>query len=84
MRSDLFFGFFRDIHDNDVEESERSQIDMVLILQETFPMSKDFTAETVDRILMIDSSYPSYESFQEMKQVRNNKISANITIYLII
>ena len=84
MRSDLFFGFLRDIRDKDVQESERSQIDMVNILQVTTPMTIDFTAETVERILMINSSYPNYKTFQEMKQVRNNMIYANITIYRII
>lgn len=84
MRSDLFFGFLRDIRDKDVQESERSQIDMVNILQVTTPMTIDFTAETVERILMINSSYPKYETFQEMRQVRNNMIYANITVYRII
>ena len=85
MRSDLFFGFLRDVHDKEFDESNRGQIDMVNILQETRPMTVDFTDETVKRIMNIDSSYPSYKRFQEMKQVSNNVILANITkSYLIL
>ena len=74
MRSDLFYGFLRDVHDKELDESNKGRIDMVNILQETRPMTVDFTDETVERIMNIDSSYPSYSSFQEMKQVSNNVI----------